>query len=62
VIETLKELEDQKRKCYRMVGGVLVERTVAEVQVSLDKNKEMVINTFERLVRPLQMNCEIKLF
>ncbi|NXS63277.1 PFD2 protein, partial [Brachypteracias leptosomus] len=30
VIETLREV-DPTRKCYRMVGGILVERTVKEI-------------------------------
>lgn len=41
VIETLNEVE-QGRKCFRMVGGVLVERTVAEVLPALQKNVESV--------------------
>ena len=32
VIETLKGV-DSDRKCFRMVGGVLVERTVKEVRI-----------------------------
>ncbi|NXM23491.1 PFD2 protein, partial [Oxyruncus cristatus] len=34
VIETLREV-DPTRKCFRMVGGVLVERTVKEVLPAL---------------------------
>uniref|UniRef100_A0A4W3H4J2 Prefoldin subunit 2 n=1 Tax=Callorhinchus milii TaxID=7868 RepID=A0A4W3H4J2_CALMI len=41
VIDTLKEVEPT-RKCYRMVGGVLVERTVKEVLPALEINKEQV--------------------
>lgn len=41
VIDTLKEV-DEARKCYRMVGGVLVERTVKEVLPALESNKEQV--------------------
>lgn len=41
VIDTLKEV-DEARKCYRMVGGVLVERTVKEVLPALENNKEQV--------------------
>jgi hypothetical protein len=41
VIETLTEVEPG-RKCFRMVGGVLVERTVAEVLPALQKNVESV--------------------
>ena len=42
VIETLKEVE-KDRKCFRMIGGVLVERTVNEVLPALELNKEQVI-------------------
>uniref|UniRef100_A0A4W3GUY0 Prefoldin subunit 2 n=1 Tax=Callorhinchus milii TaxID=7868 RepID=A0A4W3GUY0_CALMI len=41
VIDTLKEVEPT-RKCYRMVGGVLVERTVKEVLPALEINKEQL--------------------
>uniref|UniRef100_A0A8C7WSC5 Prefoldin subunit 2 n=1 Tax=Oryzias sinensis TaxID=183150 RepID=A0A8C7WSC5_9TELE len=41
VIETLKEV-DPSRKCYRLVGGVLVERTVKEVLPALENNKEQL--------------------
>jgi prefoldin subunit 2 len=33
---------DQDRKCYRMIGGVLVERTVKEVLPDLTVNAEKV--------------------
>lgn len=41
MIETLKEVE-KERKCFRMIGGVLVERTVAEVLPALEQNKDQV--------------------
>lgn len=41
VIETLREV-DVTRRCYRMVGGVLVERTVKEVLPALESNLEQV--------------------
>lgn len=37
----MKEV-DEARRCYRMVGGVLVERTVKEVLPALENNKEQV--------------------
>jgi prefoldin subunit 2 len=39
----LKEVE-KERKCFRMIGGVLVERTVAEVLPALEQNKDQVTN------------------
>ncbi len=41
VLETLKDV-DKDRKCFRMIGGVLVERTVNEVVPALEQNKEQV--------------------
>lgn len=41
VIDTLKNVEP-KRKCYRMIGGVLCERTVEDVMPALVTNKEQV--------------------
>jgi len=41
VIETLKEVDDDRR-CFRLVGGVLVERTVKDVLPALVNNKEQV--------------------
>lgn len=41
VIDTLKEV-DPSRKCFRLMGGVLVERTVKEVLPALENNKEQV--------------------
>ena len=42
VIETLKEVE-KDRKCFRMIGGVLVERTVNEVLPALEQNRDHVL-------------------
>ncbi|NXO63025.1 PFD2 protein, partial [Phainopepla nitens] len=50
VIETLREV-DPTRKCFRMVGGVLVERTVKEVLPALESNREQLI---EALAQQLQ--------
>jgi len=41
VEETLKPL-DPKRRAYRLIGGVLVERTVGEVLPGVTSNKENV--------------------
>ena len=41
VIEALKEV-DSDRKCFRMVGGVLVERTVKDVLPAMMNNYEQV--------------------
>ena len=41
VIETLEKVE-KDRRCFRLVGGVLVERQVGEVEPALVGNKEKV--------------------
>ena len=53
VIDTLKDL-DSKRRCFRMVGGVLVERDVESVlstlQTNHEKMGEILIKLNEQLV------------
>ena len=44
VIETLKTV-DQDRKCFRLIGGVLCERTVKEVLPQLWENKDFIDKT-----------------
>ena len=41
VIETLRDVDDERR-CFRLVGGVLVERTVKDVLPALVNNKDQV--------------------
>ncbi len=41
VIEALSGL-NKERKCWRLVGSTLVERTVGEVLPAVQKNSEMV--------------------
>lgn len=41
VIDTLKNV-DPKRKCYRLVGGILCERSVEEVVPCLVTNEKQV--------------------
>ncbi|KAL6490942.1 hypothetical protein MHYP_G00012870 [Metynnis hypsauchen] len=53
VIDTLKEV-DPTRKCYRLVGGVLVERTVKEVLPALENNKEQISKIIESLNTQMQ--------
>lgn len=41
VIENLKDIAPE-RKCFRLVGGVLVERTVKDVLPALTSNRDQV--------------------
>jgi len=53
VIETLKEIAPERR-CYRMVGGVLVERTVAEVLPTLSTNKQQMTQFVGNMTKQLE--------
>ncbi|KAM4714136.1 prefoldin subunit 2 [Anableps anableps] len=53
VIETLKDV-DPSRKCFRLVGGVLVERTVKEVLPALENNKEQISKIIETINTQMQ--------
>lgn len=52
MIETLKVAndEDPDRKAFRMIGGVLVERTVKDVLPDLVSNHEQIKGVMERLL------------
>ncbi|KAG5261103.1 hypothetical protein AALO_G00300070 [Alosa alosa] len=53
VIDTLKDV-DPSRKCFRLMGGVLVERTVKEVLPALENNKEQIGKLLEVLNQQMQ--------
>lgn len=53
VIETLKDV-DPSRKCFRLVGGVLVERTVKEVLPALESHKEQISKIIETINTQMQ--------
>ncbi|KAF9184351.1 hypothetical protein BGZ51_003372 [Haplosporangium sp. Z 767] len=50
VVDTITPL-DPDRKCFRLVGGVLVERTVKEVLPALKTNQEGIRNVTMQLVQ-----------
>ncbi|GAV84861.1 Prefoldin_2 domain-containing protein [Cephalotus follicularis] len=45
---------DQSRRCYRMIGGVLVERTIKEVLPAVQRNKEGLEEVVGRLNEALE--------
>lgn len=48
VIDTLNEVAPD-RKCFRLIGGVLVERTVKEVSPALTNNRDKMTKLIETL-------------
>jgi prefoldin subunit 2 len=48
VIASIEQLEPT-RKCFRLVGGVLVERTAAEVLPAVTRNREGISKVLEQL-------------
>uniref|UniRef100_A0A2P2I0I5 Prefoldin subunit 2-like n=1 Tax=Hirondellea gigas TaxID=1518452 RepID=A0A2P2I0I5_9CRUS len=48
VLETLSDVDGDKR-CFRMVGGVLVERTVAEVTPALTNNIDQLSKILDKM-------------
>ncbi|KAK4498942.1 hypothetical protein PRZ48_009453 [Zasmidium cellare] len=53
VLETLTPL-DGERKCFRMINGVLVERTVKDVLPALQTNADGLKKVLEDLVKQYQ--------
>ncbi|KAK3754023.1 hypothetical protein QZH41_020309, partial [Actinostola sp. cb2023] len=52
VIEALKDV-DSSRKCFRMIGGVLVERTVGDVLPALENNRSQMGVLLEHLKKTM---------
>jgi prefoldin subunit 2 len=46
VLNAISELESS-RKCFRLIGGVLVERTVGEVLPAVTRNKDGLQQVFQ---------------
>ncbi|WCJ35497.1 prefoldin 2 [Euphorbia peplus] len=53
VINAIQPL-DPSRRCYRMIGGVLVERTIREVMPAVQRNKEGIEEVILRLNEALE--------
>ncbi|AQK41519.1 putative prefoldin subunit 2 [Zea mays] len=45
---------DPSRRCYRMIGGVLVERTIREVMPAVKRNKEGLEEVIARMHEALE--------
>ena len=57
VIETLDKV-DKDRRCFRLVGGVLVERKVGEVEPALIGNKDKVSSIFRGILNQVKCICK----
>mmetsp|Transcript_3092 Transcript_3092/g.10441 ORF Transcript_3092/g.10441 Transcript_3092/m.10441 type:complete len:132 (+) Transcript_3092:158-553(+) len=53
VVDAIQPL-DKDRKCFRLIGGVLVERTVGEVIPAIARNKEGLDEVTSRLGKSLE--------
>ncbi|GFT91828.1 prefoldin subunit 2 [Nephila pilipes] len=53
VVEALKDV-DPERVCYRMIGGVLVQRTVKEVLPAVAHNKEQLAKILDSLNKQIE--------
>ncbi|CAN4099532.1 unnamed protein product [Withania somnifera] len=54
VINAIQPL-DPARRCYRMIGGALVERTIKEVLPAVERNKEGIEEVIARLNEALEI-------
>ena len=62
VIKAISGMED-KRKCFRLVGGVLVERTVGEVLPAVTTNRGGIAAIKEQLQKQFETKkAELKAF
>lgn len=57
VLESLRPLNEE-RKCFRMIGGALVEKTVGEVIPILETNASGLNNVLETLMKDYQKTNE----
>mmetsp|Transcript_7056 Transcript_7056/g.18418 ORF Transcript_7056/g.18418 Transcript_7056/m.18418 type:complete len:143 (+) Transcript_7056:153-581(+) len=54
---------DKSRKCFRLIGSVLVERTVAEVMPAVNNNKEQLAQVIAKLEEQRELkNTELSAF
>eukprot|EP00933_Yihiella_yeosuensis_P063995 TRINITY_DN67304_c0_g1_i1.p1 TRINITY_DN67304_c0_g1~~TRINITY_DN67304_c0_g1_i1.p1 ORF type:complete len:141 (-),score=51.73 TRINITY_DN67304_c0_g1_i1:108-530(-) len=57
VVKAFEKVEPTRR-CFRMVGGVLVERTVAEVKPAVEGNMEKIQQAVAQLQEQLKKKTE----
>ena len=57
MLDTLGPLPGD-RKCFRMINGVLVERTIKEIKPTLETNSEGLKKVLEELVKQYKKQQE----
>merc|ERR1719379_2323269 len=57
VLKAFEKVEPTRR-CFRMIGGVLVERTVSEVKPAVESNKEKISQATAQLSEQLKKKSE----
>ena len=57
VIDAIKDL-DPKRKCFRLIGGVLVERTGQDTLPAVTEHMEKLANVMEKLTEQRDTKIE----
>eukprot|EP00918_Siedleckia_nematoides_P056996 GHVU01124339.1.p2 GENE.GHVU01124339.1~~GHVU01124339.1.p2 ORF type:complete len:109 (-),score=26.16 GHVU01124339.1:65-391(-) len=51
-----------ERRCFRMIGGVLIERTVGEVKPALESHERMVKEVTDKLEAELEQKTKLHSF
>mmetsp|Transcript_17153 Transcript_17153/g.35668 ORF Transcript_17153/g.35668 Transcript_17153/m.35668 type:complete len:131 (-) Transcript_17153:219-611(-) len=54
VARTIKQLPGEGRRCWQQVGGVLAERTVEEMTVILESNRQKIEETINKMTSDLR--------
>merc|ERR1711904_469481 len=57
VLKAFEKVEPTRR-CFRMIGGVLCERTVAEVKPAVESNREKIQQAMKQLEEQLKKKTE----
>merc|ERR1719183_836947 len=57
VLKAFEKVEPTRR-CFRMIGGVLCERTVAEVRPAVESNKEKIQQATAQLTEQLKKKTQ----
>ena len=59
VLEALNKADDDRR-CCRMIGGVMADRTVKEVKPAIKENLTLIENAIEKLKEQAKIKAETR--